>query len=372
MSGWSIINAREAAPEPTPISAERAELLGIEPAPIGRRVVASLIDALPIVIFSVPVPIVLPFLLAGEVWALIVALLCVVLVLVFGLIQLIAHGLRGQTLGKQMMRLRSVRHDTLKPIGFGRALLRALLLGASALVPVVGSAVMLASPLWDTQQRGRGWHDHATRTWMVDLRAVDPTDPVAFEEARARARVRSVGLARAAAAAAAEPLFTAPVATPAPAPAPVAPPAPAPLPVVERVAPAPPAPAAAQPAPVPAPAPAAPVPAPAPSPAAQLRFDDGAVVAVHGPALVGRAPVAADDEVVMHLLPVADATRSISKTHFALAIDAHGLILVDRGSTNGTGIERSGQLLPLAPGAPARVAAGDRIRFGDRFVDVLA
>jgi len=350
MSGWSIISAHEAAPEPLPVSAERAALLGIAPAPIGRRMIASVIDALPAILFAAPLWFTVPPAIAGELWGILVSAICVLLLIVYAIIQLASHGRRGQTFGKQMMRLRTLRHDTLKPIGFGRALLRAILVAASNVVPVVGPAILLGSPLWDAEHRRRGWHDHAVRGWLIDLDAVDPTDPVAFESARGRARVRSV------AAASAVPAAAAPVAPAASERVAAEPPAP----VVERIAPA------AAPA-----APAAPAPA-APAPVAHVRFDTGDVVAIHGPALVGRGPVAGADEIVMHLLPIADDTRSISKTHFALVVDAHGLVLVDRGSTNGTGIERAGQLTPAAPGAPVRVVAGDRIRFGDRTADVLA
>ncbi|TFU32262.1 RDD family protein, partial [Microbacterium paludicola] len=194
VSGWAIINEREAAPEPTPVSIERAALLGIVPAPVGRRSAAAVIDVIPAILFAAPLPFAVPALLAGELWGILVSAICVVLLVVYGLIQLTSNGRRGQTFGKQMMRIRTIDPATLKPIGFGRALLRALLVALSGIVPVVGPAVMLCSPLWDAEQRRRGWHDHAARSWLIDLDAVDPTDPVAFEAARGRARVRSVVL----------------------------------------------------------------------------------------------------------------------------------------------------------------------------------
>ncbi|WP_345751901.1 RDD family protein [Microbacterium rhizophilus] len=327
MSGWAIINEREAAPEPAPVSIERAALLGIAPAPTGRRVIAAIIDAIPAILFLLPLPFTLPLLLTGELWAILVGAICVVLLVVYGLIQLASNGRRGQTFGKQLTRLRTLDPATLKPIGFARALLRALIVAASGIVPLVGSAVMLISPLLDIEQRGRGWHDHAARAWLIDLDAVDPADPVAFEAARGRARVRSVAAGAPAQAA----------------------PAPSAVP-----------PAQAAPAPV----------APTPQ-TVRLRFDTGELVDVHGPGLAGRAPVAAAEEVVMHVVPIADEARSISKTHFAFAVDAHGLFVSDRGSTNGTSILRGGATIPVPPGAAVRVTAGDRILFGDRVADVL-
>lgn len=363
MSGWAIINEREAAPEPTPVSIERAALLGIVPAPAGRRSAAAVIDAIPAILFAAPLPFAVPALLAGELWGILVGAICVVLLVVYGLIQLTSNGRRGQTFGKQMMRIRTIDPATLKPIGFGRALLRALIVALSGIVPVVGPAVMLASPLWDAEQRRRGWHDHAARSWLIDLDAVDPTDPVAFEAARGRARVRSVALGT--------PAVPPEASAPAPAPrqAPAAPPAWAP-PLIERLTPPPPAPPSPRVPPV-APAPEPPRAAPPVPPAGQLRFDTGEVVAIHGPGLVGRAPRAAEDELVMHLVPIADDTRSISKTHFAVGVDAQGLFVSDRGSTNGTSILRGGSAIAAPPDAPVRLVAGDRIVFGDRFADVL-
>jgi uncharacterized RDD family membrane protein YckC len=360
VSGWAIINEREAAPEPTPVSIERAALLGIVPAPAGRRSAAAIIDVIPAILFATPLPFAVRALLVGELWGILVSAICVVLLVVYGLIQLTSNGRRGQTFGKQMMRIRTIDPATLKPIGFGRALLRALIVALAGIVPVVGPAVMLCSPLWDAEQRRRGWHDHAARSWLIDLDAVDPTDPVAFEAARGRARVRSVALG----AAAAQPEAPAP----APRPEPAAPPAWAPPPV-EGLAP-PPSPAPAAP-PASARAPEPPRVAPPVPPAGQLRFDTGEIVAIHGPGLVGRAPRAADDELVMHLVPIADDTRSISKTHFAIGIDAQGLFVSDRGSTNGTSILRAGGVIAAPADAPVRLIAGDRIVFGDRFADVL-
>lgn len=358
MSGWAIINEREAAPEPVPVGIERAALLGIAPAPTGRRALAAVIDAIPPVLFAVPLPFAVPALVGGERWGILVTAICVLLIAVYALVQLASHGRRGQTFGKQMMRIRTLRADTLGPIGFGRAFVRALAIAASGVVPVVGPAVMLLSPLWDVEQRRRGWHDHASRAWLIDLDAVDPTDPVAFEAARGRARVRSVALGAMPAAA--------------PPPAPSAP-ARAGEPVRETVS-SPlggPAPAAEALPPLAPYGVAAPGRSAAPAARAHLRFDTGEVLAVHGAALVGRAPTASGDEVVMHLVPIADETRSISKTHFALGADEHGLFVSDRRSTNGTAIERGGATIPVSPDAAARLAPGDRIRFGDRFVDVL-
>lgn len=415
MSGWSIISDSEAAPEPTPISAERADLLGVKAAPYGPRVLATVIDAVPAVVFAIPLAF-LPAAFAGAEGpnVLLLALdgVGLLLLVLYGLLQLISHGRRGQTFGKQMMRLRTIRATTFKPIGFGRALGRAAIVAASGIVPVIGTAVLFFSITRDAQKRGRGWHDHAVDAWVIDLRELDPTDPVAFENARGRARVRSVGMATQGTASS----FPGPhAATAAGGPSdtgfdtqhpsraafetsarPPAPPQRRADPVIQRV-PAPPQPAAPQrthaqraTAPVPgttAAHPAAPGPrvaAPRPgrpeadrsagaSPAsgphrvARVRLDDGSDIAVTQLTLIGRRPAAEHGAAVV---AIDDETRSISKTHLALHVDAHGLVVTDRGSTNGSGLIRAGVETPLGAGRPQRAQPGDRIRFGDRHLDV--
>src|SRR5690606_3211909 len=93
-------------------------------------------------------------------------------------------------------------------------------------------------------------------------------------------------------------------------------------------------------------------------------FDNGDRFAITGAALIGRNPSPASGEVISHLLPVVDDTRSISKTH--LLITAHPLAAVDRASTNGSSVVRGGAEHPLVPGEAFALVAGDVVRFGDR------
>lgn len=104
------------------------------------------------------------------------------------------------------------------------------------------------------------------------------------------------------------------------------------------------------------------------APIATLAFDVGDRFSITGSALIGRNPAASPGEVVEHLLPVADDTRSISKTH--LLITASPLAAVDRASTNGSSVVRAGVEHPLTPGHPFELAVGDVVRFGDRSVAV--
>ncbi|MDR2998049.1 MAG: FHA domain-containing protein, partial [Microbacterium sp.] len=72
----------------------------------------------------------------------------------------------------------------------------------------------------------------------------------------------------------------------------------------------------------------------------------------------------------VQLVPLADDSRSVSKTHLAIMPTRRGLLAVDRGSTNGSALLRGGVETPLVPGQPQPLVAGDSVRFGDRMLRV--
>ncbi|WP_404311985.1 RDD family protein [Agrococcus terreus] len=538
--GRKVVEGLDETGRPDP---EYAAALGLRPAPAGRRALASLIEfavwallQLPYWLVALPTLVKVatgalqPWGLASHpnlVWMIVATAISSVLTLAFVIVQLVLHGRRGVTLGKAFVGIRSVDVKTLERPGIGRSVLRGLVLWASFLLPVIGPALFLASPLLDGEKRGRGWLDKAAGTWFVDVReGLDPyhekkmriaRKTVAAEPEAERSQLPSlatpadsaglayrpgartssgvVGAARPQAPGEQRPIglatqqpaepapahtvpgmpsggarlggyrpgelsgvpragrpdaqapsapapglpggivdsvpgrdrsASAPAAAPAPGwQQPAAPQAPAqpaawqaPAPAaqqaspiadetvieVEHEAPQPSHPAAAAPqtAPQAAPdapsAPAAPLP-PAPSAAdeiddrtvrrievveddddleatrartaaraaaATLAFDSGERFAITGAALIGRNPSPSPGEVVDHLLPIADDTRSVSKTHLLIAV--RPLAAVDRASTNGSSVVRSGAEHPLEPGRPFPLAAGDVVRFGDRSV----
>ncbi|QTV80741.1 FHA domain-containing protein [Microbacterium sp. NIBRBAC000506063] len=65
-----------------------------------------------------------------------------------------------------------------------------------------------------------------------------------------------------------------------------------------------------------------------------------------------------------------DDTRSVSKTHLAIALTRRGITATDRNSTNGSAILRQGAEHLLVGGQPAELRGGDVIRFGDRSLTV--
>src|SRR6478609_8372229 len=146
-----------------------------------------------------------------------------------------------------------------------------------------------------------------------------------------------------------------------------------------RLVPAPPLP------PPPLPPPSAPPPAPprqqlgyplvpeppAEAPVWRVTFDSGEAFVVEGLALVGRRPEARIGEDVRHLVPLRSEDMSLSKTHAQFDVAADGvLVVMDRGSTNGSILVRHGVPRGLAADKPATLVDGDLVRFGDREMTV--
>jgi hypothetical protein len=297
--------------------------------------------------------------------------------------------------------------------------LRGLVFQCSAIsVPFLGAAVMLASPLWDPQKRGRGWLDAVGQNWLIDItHGLNPYDAKALRHARRRLeephKAPDVGLPSLATGAQngtpgeRSPLFSpgsrshsaivggvqlaGPPAPQAPPPAqqspaqPVLDPQP-PAPV--RIAPAPPVPMPvppATPAPPASPATAAPPTSPAtaapptspasPTTAAPpahpaactIIFDTGIRFEASRGGLIGRNPEPRAGETGMELLAVPDDTLSVSKTHAAFGIDAQGFWVSDRDSRNGVAIRSVDGASTIVPaGERSYVRAGDTVYIGQR------
>lgn len=350
-----------------------AAALGLRAAPVARRSAAFAIDAAGWVLLSVPsaigaaqLPVVLsgaptdgaplagPLLLLGVGQLLLTA---------YALTQLGLHGRRGITIGKAMLGLRSVEVAAFGPPGFWRVVLRALVLWASQVVlPFAGPALCFASGLWDPEGRGRSWLDRVGRCLVVDARSgLDPFDGKALRHARRqleavprpeRAALPSLASDRAVdertfipAARSSSGVVAAP-------------------PAVDAVggagawAPPPVAASAAESSRIPS--------GPAAAASATLAFSDGTRVAASGTTLLGRDPAAAhDDPVGAVLLPLADASMGLSKTHAAVTVDERGVHVTDRWSSNGTAIVGAdGRARVLEPGVPTPVAAGSTVRAG--------
>lgn len=70
-------------------------------------------------------------------------------------------------------------------------------------------------------------------------------------------------------------------------------------------------------------------------------------------------------------MPLSSADMSVSKTHAQFGPAPDGtIVVVDRGSTNGTVLVRHGVTRQLSAGPPTSVVAGDRVVFGDREMSI--
>ncbi|WP_277050609.1 RDD family protein [Ruania albidiflava] len=95
-----------------------------------------------------------------------------------------------------------------------------------------------------------------------------------------------------------------------------------------------------------------------------LYLDDGAQIPVTEALVLGRDP--SSNHASGRPVPVTDQTRSVSKTHLAVAPTDDGIEVTDLGSTNGTAVVHEGAERRLEPGAPLLALPGDTVRFGER------
>lgn len=178
-----------------------AAALGLLRAPLGRRALAAVIDAVVWVLLQLPLWIgAVPLLLKlaggsispygflnhpGFVLAVVMAAVSTFLSLVFLIVQLFLQGLKGRTIGKSFTGLRSINVVTLERPRVGAVLLRFLIVLAAGIVPVLGPALILVSPTFDPEGRSRGLHDKATKIWLVDVRrGLNPFDEKRMRVAR--------------------------------------------------------------------------------------------------------------------------------------------------------------------------------------------
>lgn len=153
-------------------------LVGRTPATFGRRAAAYLIDrAISILItmaavllFVWPAATSTPSTPSVERGGLLVALSFVgVAAVSIGWFVVVAWlvGRRGASPGKRLMRIEVVGFSSPGPIGFGRALLRELILAAFTIGNVITAWLPYASVFWDPSKQLRGWHDRAVDDVVV-------------------------------------------------------------------------------------------------------------------------------------------------------------------------------------------------------------
>jgi hypothetical protein len=280
-------------------------------------------------------------------------------------------GLTGSSPGNAAVGIRVLDAGTSVPVGPGRALRRQLVLAIATLPTFgLGTATLAWTAATDPSGRRHGWHDRVAGSEVLDVRPL-PEEPAVVDEGPRH--VVNLTAMR---------LVPAPTTPPPPPPGSVPPAAmPSPPP------PAPPAPPAPSRPPSRAPQHRAPDPEPIPPkqqlgyplvpepqvPAGRWRvsFDSGESFVVQGLTLVGRRPEPRAGESADHLVALRSEDMSLSKTHAQLQVVTDGvLVVMDRGSTNGSVLLRQGVPRDLAAGRPTTLLEGDHVRFGDRMMSV--
>jgi len=100
-------------------------------------------------------------------------------------------------------------------------------------------------------------------------------------------------------------------------------------------------------------------------------LDDGREIAVNGLVLLGRNPQPHPGEEDAQLIKIADDTRTVSKSHLAIATDVDGAFVVDRGSTNGSTVTTTGGVSTKCQvGERVRVAEGSIVSIGDHWLEI--
>lgn len=396
---------------------------GVEVGSVGRRVAAYLIEALvPAIVAGV-----LGALLPGASGSLraVLSIVGALLVVGWGLLLWYLLAERAAGPGMRLMRIQLVGFYDGRPVGWVRVLLRGLIFaGLSA--TGIGLLVMLVFLV--LHPRKQGWHDLAVKAVVIKERILPPpgTRPAVAQHVAVTpepapsmsappppsyAPVAGYGSAPPAPAQApyrpapggpapggpgsAGPAPGGPPGGPPPGYGPAGPPS-APEPMAPLVPPTglghPPR--NEQPYAVPPPGPERPAPPPPshrgshaatfgdtrpmpatgpPPPRADWHavLDDGRRLVIDHLVLLGRNPQPAPGEEDAELVKVADETRTVSKLHLAVGVDAAGLYVVDRGSTNGSTVTTpDGATRRCVPGETVYVAPGSIVSMGDHWLEV--
>jgi uncharacterized RDD family membrane protein YckC len=102
-----------------------------------------------------------------------------------------------------------------------------------------------------------------------------------------------------------------------------------------------------------------------------ILLDDGRRIALDGLILLGRNPQPQAGEEDAQLIKIADETRTVSKSHLAVGLDAGGVYVIDRGSTNGSTVSTTnGMSTRCKAGEMVRVGEGAIVSIGDHWLEI--
>jgi len=151
---------------------------GRTPAPIGRRAGAFLIDRAIAILLTTAAALLFVWPAAASASStpnaggLVVALAFAgvgAVSLAWFLVVAWMVGTRGASPGKRIMRIEVTGFSSPGPIGFGRALLRELILAAFTIGTALTAWLPYASVFWDPTKLLRGWHDKAVDDIVVEM-----------------------------------------------------------------------------------------------------------------------------------------------------------------------------------------------------------
>lgn len=295
---------------------------GVHAGPLGRRLLAHLVD------WVVPAA-------ALGVWLAIgrgrtEAVVALGVVGVWGLVVWAMFAVRAAGPGMRLTGLQLVGLADGRPLGWLRFAGRAIVLAA---LRVTGLGLLLMLAFLVRQRRRQGWHDLVADSVVIRRRPLAPPRGRARAGAAARPGV-SMGPA------------ALPVATP-----------PSRIPD-----------ASPEPAREPAPDASAPTATPAEWSAV---LDDGRVMALAHPVVLGRHPQPRPGEEDAELVKIDDESRTVSKSHLALGVDAEGCFVRDLASTNGTTVtDHGGVSRGCSPQDQVHVPSGTIVSFGDHWLEI--
>lgn len=94
-----------------------------------------------------------------------------------------------------------------------------------------------------------------------------------------------------------------------------------------------------------------------------LEFSDGSTATLDQPLLIGRRPSAPASlgGRPYRLITLSESGSGLSRTHVRIEPDGDGAIVTDLGSTNGTVLLSSDEVITLQPHEPQRALPGDQI-----------
>lgn len=332
-----------ASPLPRPSGSGTGLPRGVEAGPLGKRLVAHLIDnSVPALVAAAlavmatrRVPVFNPSLAVG-----------VVIVLAWLVLVWRMFALRAAGPGMRLMKLQLVGLSDGRPIGWGRFFVRFLVLLALR-ATVLGLLLMLVFLV--RQRRRQGWHDLVANSVVIKRRMLAPKTGQsavgASTSSTPPAQVEAVSVARSISS---EGVGVAPNPTSGPA-------ATEGRQSVSTLTPN---------------APKQPVESDS-APQWVAVFDDGRQVPITGDLLVGRNPIAGPGEEDAQLVRVPDSSRTVSKLHLSLGVDDRGAYVVDRASTNGSTItDAQGNSTVCAPGEVVPIEEGALVSFGDHWLRI--